>query len=97
VTLNQYTLHPTLIYSAGDPQPSTFNPQLSTLNPQPSTLDQYIDERDRLGANCRARLIVLTGQAGIGKATVLRRFLGLQADVHALRTFKVSRQQRCDV
>ena len=51
-------------------------------------LQQYIEEREQLGTNCRARFVVLSGQAGVGKATVLRRFLGLQADFHALRTFK---------
>lgn len=52
------------------------------------TLQQYIDDRERLGAGCPARFVVLSGQAGVGKATVLRRFLGLQADIHSLRTFK---------
>jgi predicted ATPase len=52
-------------------------------------LVQYMQDRQPTGApEGAARLIVLSGPAGIGKATVLRRFLGVLVDNGSVRIFK---------
>jgi predicted ATPase len=48
---------------------------------------QYLQDR-QLTSEGPARLIVLSGPAGIGKATVLRRFLGVLVDNSSVRIFK---------
>lgn len=54
------------------------------------TFQEYLEQRERLGTKSPGRLVVLSGQAGIGKATVLRRFLGLMSDNHSVRIVKSS-------
>jgi hypothetical protein len=51
----------------------------------------YVDDRERRGHRGPGRLVVISGQAGIGKATILRRFLGLILDNPSkVRIFKAS-------
>ena len=53
-------------------------------------LQQYLEQRERGGNAAPAHLVVMSGQAGIGKATVLRRFLGLMTENASMRIFKAS-------
>jgi hypothetical protein len=55
-----------------------------------TTLQQYMQDRQELGTAAPGRLVVLSGQAGIGKATVLRRFLGVMVDIGTVKVFKSS-------
>jgi len=50
-------------------------------------LMQYLQDR-QLTSEGPTRLVVLSGPAGIGKVTVLRRFLGILVDTGSVRVFK---------
>ena len=53
-------------------------------------LQDFLEMRHQLAESTPTHLIVMSGQAGIGKATVLRRFLGFMTDNANMRIFKSS-------
>ena len=53
-------------------------------------LQDFLEMRHQLAESTPTHVIVMSGQAGIGKATVLRRFLGFMTDNSNMRIFKSS-------